>query len=94
MSIRTTTRTVTFRHPFFLDTVGRPLPAGAYEVITDEELIESLSFPAYRRIATMMLVPGQMSRSSVEMQTIDPGELTAALEHDNLTEQRAVRTIS
>ena len=62
--------------------------------ITHEELIESLSFPAYRRIATMMLVPGQMSRSSVEMQTIDPGELTAALEHDTLTEQPAVRTIS
>jgi hypothetical protein len=80
MSIRTTTKIVTFRHPFFLDTVGRPLPAGAYEVITDEELIESLSFPVYRRIATMMLVPGQSSRSSVEMQTIDPGGLTAALE--------------
>jgi hypothetical protein len=42
----------------------------------------------------MMLVPGQMSRSSVAMQTIDPGELAAALEHDALTEQRAVRTIS
>ena len=94
MSIRTTTRTVTFRHPFFLDTVGRPLPAGAYELITDEELIESLSFPVYRRIATMMLAPAQSCRSSVEMQTIDLGGLTTALEHDNLTEQRTVRITS
>jgi hypothetical protein len=82
MSTRTTRRTVTFDKPFFLEGIGRSLPAGAYEVITDEELIEELSFPVYRRIATMMLVPAQSSLSSVEMLTIDPTELATALGRD------------
>jgi hypothetical protein len=87
MSTRTTRRTVTFDKPFFLEGIGRSLPAGAYEVITDEELIEELSFPVYRRIATMMLVPAQSSLSSVEMLTIDPTELAAALKHETSVEK-------
>ena len=52
-------------------------------VTTDEELIESLSFPVYRRIATMISVPGQGQRaSSFEMFTIDPADLQAAHEKD------------
>jgi hypothetical protein len=90
MSTRTTRRTVTFDKPFFLEGIGRSLPAGAYEVITDEELIEELSFPVYRRIATMMLVPAQSSLSSVEMLTIDPTELAAALGRDVAAADAAV----
>ena len=68
-----------------LDGVGRALPAGSYEVITDEELIEGLSFPVYRRVATMMLAPGQSSQAaSMEMLSIDPLDLAAALERDKL----------
>jgi hypothetical protein len=77
MSTRTNRETVTFAHPFTLEGVGRMLPAGRYEVVTDEELIEGLSFPVYRRVATMMLVPGQSS-SSVEMLTVDPRSLASA----------------
>jgi len=79
--MRTNRKTVTFKMPFSLEGIGRSLPAGPYEVITDEELIEGLSFPVYRRIATMMLVPGQLGRS-VEMVTIDPLELAAALDRE------------
>ena len=57
------------------------LPAGGYRVATDEELIEGLSFPAYRRASTMIFVPAQ-SASSVEMVAIDPQELRAAQERD------------
>ena len=39
------------------------MPAGNYEVVTDEELIEGVSFPVYRRVATMMLAPTQTSHS-------------------------------
>ncbi len=81
MNTRTSRKTVTFKMPFLLEGVGRSLPAGPYEVITDEELIEGVSFPVYRRVATMMLVPGQLSRS-VEMLTVDPLELAAALERE------------
>ena len=45
-----------------------------------EELIEGLSFPVYRRVATMIFVPAQ--RGAIEMVTIDPAELQAARERD------------
>lgn len=83
MSIRTSARTVTFSRPFSLKGVDRVLPAGDYRVLTDEELIEGLSFPVYRRISTMIFVPGQFHRSvSVELLTIDPVDLRAAEERD------------
>ena len=83
MTQRTRDKTWAFRNPFSLKGVDRPLPSGNYRVTTDEELIESLSFPVYRRVATMIFVPGQGQRaSSVEMFTIDPADLRAAHEKD------------
>jgi hypothetical protein len=83
MNPRTSRKTITFNKPFLLEGIGRSLPAGSYEVITDEELIGGLSFPVYRRIATTMLVPGEISRT-VEMVTVDPLELAAALDREAL----------
>jgi hypothetical protein len=83
MTTRTSRKTVTFGNPFSLAGVDRVLPAGKYEVVTDEELIEGLSFPVYRRVATMIFVPAVSHHaSSVEMVAIDPQELQAAQERD------------
>jgi hypothetical protein len=47
MSIRTTRKIVEFSNPFTMEGVGRVLPAGNYEVVTDEELIEGVyRFPS------------------------------------------------
>src|SRR5262245_22742094 len=81
MHTRTRDKTWTFSKPFMLKGVDRLLPAGSYRVSTDEELIESLSFPVYRRVATMIFVPGA-NGASLEMLTIDPADLRAALERD------------
>jgi hypothetical protein len=86
MTTRTKRETVTFVHPFLLKEAGRSLPAGAYEVLTDEELIEGLSFPVYRRVSTMILVPASPPRvTSIEMLTVDPRELQATLDRDAAT---------
>lgn len=77
MITRTRSKTWTFSKPFTLKGVDRPLPAGDYRVTTDEELIEGLSFPVYRRVATMIFVPGPAPRS-FEMVTVDPADLQAA----------------
>jgi hypothetical protein len=61
--------------------VDRVLPPGDYRVVTDEELIEGLSFPAYHRVSTVIFVPAP-SGSAVEMVTIDPADLEAAQERD------------
>ena len=90
MTTRTRRKTVTFKWPFSLEGIGRSLPAGRYEVITDEEMIEGLSFPVYRRIATMMLVPGRLS-GSVEMVTVDPDALAAALERETSPDSAGAR---
>jgi len=83
MTIRTSSKTVTFAHPFMLKAVDRILAAGEYRVVTDEELIEGLSFPVYRRVATMIFLPAESgSASTVEMVTIDPQDLQAAQELD------------
>jgi hypothetical protein len=88
MLTRTRDQTWTFGKPFLLRGVERQLPAGRYRVATDEELIEGLSFPAYRRVATMIFVPGS-SASSLEMLTIDPADLQAAHERDVAGDKRA-----
>ena len=70
MMMRTTSNTVTFHWPFYLKGVDRLLPPANYRVVTDEELIEGLSFSAYHRISTVMFVPAQ-SGSAVEMVEAD-----------------------
>ena len=83
MTVRTSSKTVTFAHPFLLKGVDRILPAGDYRIVTDEVLIEELSFPVYRRVATMIFVPAESGRAStVEMVTIDPQDLQVAQELD------------
>jgi len=46
MTIWTSSKTVTFRRPFWLKGVDRLLAPADYRVATDEELIEGLSFSA------------------------------------------------
>ena len=82
MFMRTHREILTFHRPFLLEGVGRQLPAGSYEVVTDEELIEGLSFPVYRRVATTMLVPAESLQGSIEMVTVDPPNLAAAVDRD------------
>ncbi len=83
MTTRTRSNIVVFKHAFLLPGVDRVLPAGGYRVVTDEELIDGLSFSAYRRVSTMIFVPGQShSASSVEMVTIDPVDLQGAQDRD------------
>ena len=80
---RSRRETVTFRHPFRIKGIDRQLQAGAYEVVTDEEMIEGLSFPCFRRVATMIMVPGAAPRmSAMEMISIDSADLSNAQRND------------
>ena len=81
MTTRTTTTTATFRRPFLINGAEHDSPAGDYRVVTDEELIEGLSFLAYRRVMTAIFLPGP-ERGSWEMHVIDPEDLAAAQERD------------
>ena len=79
MTMRSRRETVTFRHPFRIKGIDRLLPPGAYEVITDEEMIEGLSFASFRRVATLIMVPAAPPRSSaMEMISIGSVDLSDA----------------
>ncbi len=83
MTTRTHRKSVVFSRPFLLKGIDRVLPPGEYRVVTDEELIEGISFPVYRRVSTMMFVPSQSRHaSSVEMVTVDPADLQTAQDRD------------
>lgn len=83
MTVRTSRKTVTFAQPFSLRGIEAEQPAGTYMVETDEELLEGLSFPAYRRVATMIFLPARPGDTvSGQLVTIDPLELEAAEKRD------------
>ena len=83
MTTRTNTKTVTFRRPFVLGGFDEVLPAGAYNVETDEELLEAISFPVYRRILTVIHLHAKSGDPRhTRALTIDPNELDAALARD------------
>ena len=86
MTTRSRRETITFQHPFRIRGIDRLLPPGAYEVITDEEMIEGLSFAAFRRVATMIMVPAAPPRSStMEMISIGSVDLFDAQRIDAST---------
>ena len=82
MTTRSRRETIIFQHPFRIKGIDRLLPAGAYEVITDEEMIEGLSFPAFRRIATMIMVPAVAQNATMEMVSIGSVDLADAQHAD------------
>jgi hypothetical protein len=83
MTMRTASRTVTFIHPFNLSGMDKEQPAGTYTVETDEELLQTLSLPAYKRISTLMRLPARPRSTMVtQIVEINPLELAAALARD------------
>lgn len=79
MVSRTSKREVTFRRPFRLSGFDARQPPGTYQVETVEELIEALSFAAWKRISTTMPLTYQ---GVTEYIPVDLSELDSALERD------------
>jgi hypothetical protein len=82
VTTRTQRRTIEFRRAFLLKGVDRILPPGKYDIVSDEELIEGLSFPVYRRVSTIIFVPAAAQASAIEMVTVDPRDLRSAQDRD------------
>jgi len=90
MTMRTREETVVFRRPFVIAGLEEELPAGAYRVETDEELLEGLSFEAYRRVSSLIRLPPVAGGAGRERSAlVVPQELDAALARDRAPEDRA-----
>ena len=83
MPERTSLTTVIFSHPFSLVGVDGVQPAGTYTVETIDTTLDNLSFIAYRRISTSIILPsvGRVIRER-QVINIDPLELEEALKRD------------
>jgi len=92
MTIRTTSKTVVFHYPFMLSGLEALQPAGTYQVETDEEQMEDVSFLAFHRIATLIhLHPTREQPGITQTMTVDPNELEQALARDGEMERRGAR---
>ena len=82
MTRRTTTRIVTFQHPFTIEGLEGWQPAGSYIVDTEEELLQDLSFPAWHRVRTSLRLPQRSDGGVSHHVTLDPAIIDAALTAD------------
>lgn len=83
MTVRTSSNTVTFLHPFKLSGVNDIQPAGRYVVETDEELLQTVSRTAYRRLSTFIRLPGRSGSTEwARIVDVEPTELAAVLVSD------------
>ena len=86
MSTRTKHYTVNFSAPFALRGVNEIQPPGDYAIDEDEELIDGISWLAYRRVATFIHLPAISSNSRTsQLVAIDHSELEAAVRQDHET---------
>jgi len=86
MNMRSTRSTMTFSNPFTLSGYSGELPAGDYEILVEEELLQGLSFEAYRRTATYLTVRGKGARAGrSEMRVTTESDLKEALSRDAAT---------
>jgi len=91
MATRTSIKSVIFTRPFTLGESDEVLPAGSYSVETDEEMLEGISFVAYRHVLTLLHVKSSAAGSVLSRTLkIDPRELSAALLRDRMFVGKAV----
>src|SRR3712207_3450470 len=91
MLTRTRREDIVFKRPFTLKGWAEPQPAGAYAVDTEEELIEGLSFPAYRGVPTMITRQATPAGALVQAIPVEPRELAKAHAADGAVGESAPR---
>lgn len=88
--IRSTTMDITFCHAFALKGLESAVPPGTYRIDIEEEQIDGLSFPVYRRLATFIRVPVAGSRGCSQDLLVDPKELERVVARDSAADATAV----
>ncbi len=83
MLTRSTRSMVAFSNDFTIGDSQRELPAGKYEIVVEEELLQGVSFEAYRRTATYLMIRGRGSHAGqTTMQMTTKEELEHAIACD------------
>ena len=86
MPTRTTKREVVFLRPFILDGMDAVQPAGTYTVETEEESLDTMLSPAWKRLQTSMII---VKAGQTEYLPISPEQLHEALMRDGAQQDPA-----
>lgn len=70
--LRITRSMIDFSEPFYLSALDRELPAGRYDVDTEEQIVQGNERTTYLRVATLLYV---RTSGKVQIVTVDPIEL-------------------
>ena len=83
MNTQSSRSVVTFSNAFVLSGYPDALPAGEYELLIEEERLEGLSFQAFRRTATFLMVrPNGRRSGQTQMRPVSESDLEMALKRD------------
>ena len=83
MANRIHVKTITFKNPFEIENYDGILPAGKYQVETEEELLPGMSFTGYQRVLTLLhLPPVSKNLKFGPTLKVDPNDLDAAFFRD------------
>ena len=83
MLTRTRTTRLTFRRSFLLPGDAAALPAGDYDLTIEEERLEPLSFEAWRRTGTWLVVRGSGATAGrVEMRPVTEQDIDKLIAMD------------
>jgi len=77
---------VTFQRPFSLDGFEEIQPAGSYTLDIEDELLDTLLSPVWRRTSTALRLS---RRGAIEQVPVDPEQLKDALARDAELQQPA-----
>ena len=84
MLSKTSESIVTFHHPFSIGNAISNHPAGSFRVMKEEELIEGLSYTAYRAVSISLQMPAIGARGAVQQFVEVSGhDLDVALDADS-----------
>ncbi|WP_259783128.1 hypothetical protein [Aestuariispira ectoiniformans] len=93
MTIRSSTRTITFLNPFMIGDCDEVLPAGTYTIEVDASPEQSAANPTGRKsrklMALIRLHETPAHRGFTRILVIDPDELIAAWERDKASSNAA-----
>jgi endo-1,4-beta-mannosidase len=87
VAIRTSRRNVVFTRPFILDGMDAAQPAGTYKVETEEESLDTMLSPAWKRVQTIMAIARSGATEYIE---VGPEQLHEALIRDSTKQDSAL----
>ncbi len=95
MLTRTVEEKITFSNPFKVPGQRQLVPAGVYRINIMQELLQGLSFIAYRRTAVALYIPDESSSSPSKERSIiyEPRDFEAMILKDKLDRSHLLNKI-